>query len=548
MPAGEIPRRSFIDRDIFDRLGQANVTSAPLAGDEEFLRRVTLDLTGRIPDANDIRAFLADSSEAKRDAAIDRLLGSDEFVDRWTMWLGDLLQNTARLANAAVNRNAQGRNAFHAYIKDAIATGKSLRTIAVETISGSGNNYDPRNGAANYALGASTSMGPIQDTYDTMLVRTTTAFLGLGAYDCLLCHNGRGHLDQVNLWGSKQTRWQAQGMAAFFSRMSFKPSSPNNSFLVEDAASGAYDLNTDSGNRPPRTGAGSVTRVPPQYRDTENAPEDNWREAFAANLVQDPMFARNLANRLWKQLFAVALADPVDGLDPARLDPSNPPAAPWTLQVSHPALLEQLAAELKAGDFQLRPFLRTLVQSSAYQLSSRVGGEFNEGTTPLFSRHYARRLEGEEVHDAIAKATGVPGSYTVAGWNDRVQWAVQLPEPVEPASDAPARNFMDTFLRGDRDTAERGQDGSIQQELALMNDNFVIGRLASRSPKLTAIAAMENGEAVDELFLTFLSRRPTGPERAAAETVLAGSGAARTSAIQDLAWACVNKVEFLYSY
>src|SRR5262245_2625916 len=88
----------------------------------------------------------------------------------------------------------------------------------------------------------------------------------------------------------------------------------------------------------------------------------------------------------------------------------RPPPDPWTFQATHPLLLEKLAAELEKGEFHLRPFLRTLVQSSAYQLSSRVSGVWTEGSVPLFARHYARRMEAEEVHDAIAKASGMTGS------------------------------------------------------------------------------------------------------------------------------------------
>ena len=179
------------------------------------------------------------------------------------------------------------------------------------------------------------------------------------------------------------------------------------------------------------------TSVNPAYRDTMAAPDgDDWRGAFAASLVQDPMFARNLANRLWKQMFGLPLADPVDGLDPARLDLAASPPEPWGFQATHPELLEKLAAELTKQDFRLRPFLRTLVQSSAYQLSSLVTGEWSEPGVPLFARHYPRRLLGEEVHDAITKATGALPSYTAQGL-DSVQWAMQLPDTSEPRNNAP---------------------------------------------------------------------------------------------------------------
>ena len=104
------------------------------------------------------------------------------------------------------------------------------------------------------------------------------------------------------------------------------------------------------------------------------------------------MFARNMANRVWKQMFGLGLVDPVDSLDPARLDPANPPADPWTLQATHPELLEKLSAEFGKQNFGLRAFLKTIAQSTAYQLSSRYDGEWKEDYVVLFARHYARRM------------------------------------------------------------------------------------------------------------------------------------------------------------
>jgi hypothetical protein len=579
--ASSVPRRNFIDQEIFGKLTDLGVASAPISADSEFLRRIHLDLTGRIPDSSTIRSFLADASPDKRDVMIDRLLASPEYIDRWTLWMGDLLQNTSTLTTAASNRGPRGRNAFYAYIKDAVAQDKSFRTIAAEVITGTGNTFDDASGAADFPLGASTSMGPVQDTYDTMLVKTATMFLGLSSYDCLLCHNGRGHLDQLNLWAKGRSRIEAESMAAFFSRMMFTPA-PQNSMNVSDAADGSYLLNTDSGNRPARVGLGGITALTPVYRETGATPTDgNWRAAFAQNMVKDPMFARNLANRIWKQMFGLALVDPVDSLDPSRLDLENPPPDPWSLQATHPVLLEKLAGSLVSQDFRLKSFLRTIVQSSAYQLSSGYGDDWNDSYVTLFARHYARRMDGEEVHDVIASTTGLPGSYTIAGWPAPVQWAMQLPEPVEPSNpaDAAVNRFLNTFLRGDRDTQDRSQAGSIQQQLSLMNDPFVLNRLkVARSAKLQAIASLpSDSDVAGELYLTFLSRLPSDSERAYVISLLqkvgSGSGdtsfhpppdtdpgrfplikasasspATRGAAVEDLAWMCVNKVEFLFSH
>ena len=158
-----MPRRNFIDVEIFDRLVAENVLSAPISSDEEFLHRITLDLAGRIPDAAEVRAFLADTAADKRGVVIDKLLNSAEFVDKWSQWLGDLLQNSSN-APAVATRGQVARNAYNNYIRASIADGKSLRDIAYETVAGKGNSNEGF-GFSNFVLNGRTN-GPIQDTYD----------------------------------------------------------------------------------------------------------------------------------------------------------------------------------------------------------------------------------------------------------------------------------------------------------------------------------------------------------------------------------------------
>src|SRR5207253_8517815 len=131
--------------------------------------------------------------------------------------------------------------------------------------------------------------------------------------------------------------------------------------------------------------------------------------------------------------------------------------------------------------------------------------------------------EGEEVHDAIVKATAALPAYTVQYWDNKVAWAMQLPEPVEPRSDGTANNFMNNFFRGNRDNQQRSQSGSIQQQLYLMNDSFVTNRVkVAASPKLKAMTAIaKDSDLIDEVFLTFLSRYPTDYERSKALPFLA---------------------------
>lgn len=558
--AATVPRRNFIDEQIFDRLMREGIPAARLSTDEEFLRRVTLDLTGRIPSPDDIRNFAADTRPDKRDRTIDALLFSTEFADKWTTWFGDLFQNNQTASN--VNLSVAGRNAFFNWIRKSIYSEKSIKDIAYEAVVGGGNNFRDDTATANFYTKARTPGGPAQDTYDGMLFRTASAFLGMAYYDCVLCHDGRGHLDALSVWGKATTRTDAQRMAAFFSRTRLaQPYQADrtdylfNSFEVSDVVAGQYDLNTNFGNRPNRVPiAGTVRNLQPEYRETGAKPSagENWRGAFADNMIKDPMFARNFANRLWKAMFNLGLVDPVDTLDPARLDPKQTPPAGWALQATHPELLERLAGFFVQSNYSLRETLRLIAQSSAYQLSSRYDGAWNLQYVPLFARHYARRLEGEEVHDAIQKATGVLGKYTVAEWLDTVSWAMQLPEPSEPRSAPAVANFMNAFLRGNRDTQQRNQSGSIQQQLALMNDTFVTNRIRmAASPNIQAAAKLPNKDVVEQMFLLFLSRKPSDKELATGVAFLdraASNANARNTAIEDLAWSCVNKVDFLFSY
>jgi hypothetical protein len=553
--AAEIPRRNFIDEEIFGALDVRGVPAASLTSDTEFLRRIYLDLTGQLPSPAEVRAFVDDPAPRKREILIDRLLYSGDFAHRWTMWMGDLVQNAATASN--VNIQLDGRNAFYVWLRGAVFGGKSYKDIAYELVSASGNTYDHATGGANYPFRSRTPMGPAQDTYDAMLARTASAFLGVAYYDCLLCHDGRRRLDQISLWAGRVTRLEAQLMAAFFSRQRLAGTGAQrgdfyfNSVNVSDAATGNYALNTNFGNRPNRTPVGTLRNLTPEYRNGEQPLNGiSWRESFAHHMAQDRLFSINAVNRIWKHFFGLGLVDPVDTLDPARLDPSNPPPAPWALQATHPALLVRLADAFVAMNYDMRAFIKLLAESSAYQLSARYPGEWKYEYIPLFARHYPRRLEGEEIHDAIVKATGVPARYTLQGL-DPVERAIELPEPAEPRSNGAARAFMDTFFRGNRDTQARTQSGSILQQIALMNDVFVLNRIrVTASPRLQEAARLSNEAALDEIFLLFLSRKPTAEERARGLAVLSRgtTAAARNAAIEDLAWVCINKVEFLFSY
>lgn len=554
-----LPPKNFVDNAIFGKLAEVGVRSARLSSDEEFVRRIYLDLTGRIPTPDQARAFFADTNENKRAALIDSLLYSENFTLKWTMWFGDLIQNAQTNSYRSLP-SVDTRNAFHGWILAGIAENKSLKDIVFELIVGKGNSNVPGpSAAASWMHRWRTPGGPIEDTYDTMFAKSATFFMGMSHYDCIVCHDGRGHLEQLSLWGRRATRLEAYQMSAYFSRVRFADRNRNaaalpNSVDVSDAATGSYNMNTSYGNRPRRAPIGAMRSATPAWRNGEAEPlSGDWRAMFASRITSDRMFARNFANRIWKAIFNMGLVEPLDQLDPARLDPKNPPPNEWKLQATHPELLERLADELVDNNFNLREFIKRLVESNAYQLASGYDDEWKLEYVPLFARHYARRMEGEEVHDAIQIATGVLGSYTIGGWADRANWAMQFPEPVEPRSNGNVATFLNLFLRGNRDNQGRSQDATILQQLNLMNNTFVTQKAkVNASAVLRAIAQMTSQEAMaEELFLRFLSRLPSDYEKEKSVAFLKKAGtaqAAKNTAVEDMAWTLMNKQEFIFSY
>jgi len=551
---------NYIDEFIFRRMNADSVPHAALSTDAEFLRRVTLDLTGRIPTIDNVRAFLDDKNPDKRATLIITLLSSPEFVDKWTMYYGDLLRNTS--ADSNITRYAEGRNAFYTSIRDFVANRMPYDVFVKNLLTATGSTWS--NGAGNWEVGAFTPMGPIQDTYDALASRAGSEFLGLANMDCLLCHSGAHHLESVNLWASKATREQAWGMAAFFSRYRFTRSANQSTtgslyyWTISEAGSGEYRLNTTAGNRKPRTPLPDGSQlIKPRYMFSNDPPQGStYRETFANYLVKDRQFARASVNYLWKEMMGLGIVEPADQFDPARLVPGTPLPPGWTVQPSHPELLEALTDDFIAGGFDIRHILGVIANSRAYQLSSRFDGEWQEGYTPYFARKYIRRLTAEEVHDGIARATGVPGSYTVQGIATPVEWAMQLPETQgpnnagEPRSNAAVAAFLNFFLRGNRDQNPRSGEATIFQALNMMNNSFVLTRIRNSNhsdavSRLLSDSSLSDAAVVQELYLRTLGRYPTSSELGVALKFMAGD---RIGGTENLAWVLLNKIDFLYNY
>jgi hypothetical protein len=548
-PPQSFTPRNFIDTEIFGKMMKDNVRWTTPSTDEEFLRRVTLDITGATPDTETVKAFVADTSAGKRDVLIEKLLASDAYADKWTMWLGDLVQNVAFAQNS--NEFATARNLYYKYLHDSMAAGKPYDQIVREIVAGAGDSFVT--GQPAYWVRLLQNNGPIQDTYDNLSAATGQQFLGLPLV-CLSCHSGLGHLEQVNSSLAKRTRSEFWGNAAFFARTSTQvvASGPTGvDYLITDLSTGSYRLNTTIGNKTPRQPAsGQSDIVDPKFFLTGEAPQagETRRQAYARILTANPQFARATVNYVWKAIFGVGIVEPADSFDLLRQDPATLPAGA-TLQPTHPQLLAQLASSFVAGGYDLRALIRTIVQSNAYQLSSRyTAGQWSEAWTPYYARHYPRRLMAEEVLDAVFKATNVgPGtSMSVSNATpSNVPRAMMLPDPTEGGS---FRVFLNSFERGNRDDDLRTTDGSIVQGLSMMNDTTVINRIhasAAGSTVQTLVKTNDPNAIVEGLYLATLSRYPTDAERAQAVTYLRSGDLAKKT--EDLQFALFNKVEFLFN-
>ncbi|MBM3761301.1 MAG: DUF1553 domain-containing protein [Acidobacteria bacterium] len=562
---------SPIDIAVFGELQKRGIAPAEKTNDFEFARRVTLDLTGRVPSYDALIQFTSGQSPNKRAELVDRLLNSPEYVDKWTMYFGDLYRNTQN-SDVTPRFNA-GRNAFYRWIKASLEANKPYNVMATELIaSKSRNSFE--DGTANFLIGSDTNGGPNQDDYDQMAADVNAAFLGMGHVNCVLCHNGRGHLEELSLWGRNAKRSDAWGTASFFSRTSFaaiRPDPQTNPnlryYALNDVGRTDYGLNTTTGNRPARQpidGLGAT--APPRYMFTGQRPNngENYRDALARFVTNDFQFARATVNYMWAALMGRGLVEPLDQFDPARLDPDNPPSGTWALQPSHPALLNTLADQFRANNYDLKWLMRTIVNSETYQLSSRYAGEWNPTYESTFARKLVRRLMAEEIHDAMSTTSNILPTYNILEpsgplYTNRdtrpVRFAMQLPETGnQPDGNGAARDFLNSFTRGNRLDDDRKSDGSAIQALSLMNDAFVMTRIRSsntggQQSLLNRFINMADTQLVNQLYLTVLSRYPSQAEADIAIATLRGtSGTTRTQRGENLLWSLYNKVDFIYNY
>lgn len=498
------PRQNFIDEHVYRKLADLNIPPSPQVDDAGFLRRVSLDLAGLLPEPAEVRAFLARSAELRRShgsegaqrartEVIDALLASPEYGDYWaTRWAGLLLIDRDPLF-------PKGAYAYDRWLRDSFRDNLPLDEFARRLVTAAGETY--RTGPANFYRALATP--PEQAKAISQL------FLGV-RLDCAQCHH-----HPSERWGQDDF----YSFAAYFARVRRKGSREFEQ-VIFNAPSGEVEH--------PKSGL-AMTPRPPGEPDAP-AVTGERRAALAAWITDpsNPFFARAMVNRYWGLLMGPGIVEPVDDF---RV--TNP--------ASNEPLLDALAKSFVAANFDVKKLLRAITASAAYQRSSEAAPG-NSGDSRNYSRFQRRRLIAEVLLDAVSQVTGVeeayrghpPGTRAVQMWDNKL--------PVE---------FLDVFGRPARLSVcecDRPVDGSVTQLLHLMNSPAIHGRLTSdegTAARLTREAG-SIGEIVDDAFLLALGRPPRPSERAAGLAAM-GRGKPR-QAVEDLLWALINSPEFFHNH
>src|SRR5436309_11553437 len=412
-----IPRKNFVDELIFGRIERDNIPHAPLAGDEEFLRRVYVDAIGFLPTPEKIRSFVADADPNKRDKVIDSLIGTEEFADQWAYYYGELFRTRAA--------------SFHYWTKTWLKVDRSYADVFADMVTPTTKNgrglptamtlYDAV-GQTAARDGAFTDRNNYRglnrlDWVDGITTEVGRVFLGI-SIECFSCHNGAGHTDSFNMFLGSRKRSDFWQQAAFFGRLRNIGSSDGSgrNFYGEQAQyddlAPGYNTGDDWPYYTPAEG-----RFPRDGKSYEPAfimtgekpkPGEDPRKALGRILPSHIQFSRAAVNNIWAKLMVVGIVEPVDGFDPMRLDPKNPPPKPWTLQPANPELLQALAEDFKANNYSIQHVIKTIMKSNEYQLSTSYRGEFKGAYIPYYARRFVRVLTPVEAVDLVAEATDAP--------------------------------------------------------------------------------------------------------------------------------------------
>jgi len=489
--ASRLPHFNFIDELVDKKLAKLNVSPSELCDDAEFLRRITLDLTGTLPTADAARKFLADTSKKKRAKLVEALLNTPEFADLWAMRWADLL----RVERAALgHERAYG---YYKWIRDSVAENKPFDQFARELVTAEGPTSEV--GAANFYR-VVTRPGDMAGTLSQV-------FLGV-RIGCAECHH-----HPFDRWGQADY----YGMVGFFAPVSARG----------DAVLSTGDPVTSH----PRTKKPVFTHAL-GVAMPEADPKGDRRLVLANWMTNpdNPFFARNLSNRVWAWMLGAGIVEPVDDVRA-----TNPP--------SNPELLDALAKFAIDNKYDVKRLIALVAASRVYQTSSRPN-ETNEKDERNFSRGLFKRPDAEVLLDMVCQATGVAEKFT---GSPGVSRAVQL-------WDSKARHdFLKLFGRPVRATAcecERTREPSVAQVLNLLNSPDMQAKLSHEAGAVARLVREQKDDAklVEELYLTFFARLPSSEDLKVATEHLRKRSATRRQAAEDLAWAMLNSTEFVFNH
>jgi hypothetical protein len=506
------PTKNFIDQHVFANLKQLGIPPSPVCDDATFLRRVTLDIAGRLPTTAEAEAFLASKDPAKRDQLVDALLTSPDYADffanKWTALLKNKRDDT---------KDITANFAFHSWVRDSLLANKPYDRLVRELLAATGTIAD--NPPVAWYKRVKQPTEQLEDV--------AQLFLGV-RMQCAQCHH-----HPFERW----SQHDYYSMAAFFSQIGRKPTATAGEDVIFHKRGVAQTENKKTRQPVKPAGLGDPT--------LEIPPDDDPRLRLADWMgdKRNPFFAKSLVNRYWKHFFKRGLIEPEDDIRD-----TNPP--------SNPELLDALARHFVDSGFDLRAVVRAIAQSSAYQLSA-TPNQHNGVDRQNFSRFYPRRLPAEVLLDAVDQFTGARTDFADLPPGTR---AVALPDNSYNRSSP----FLKVFGRPEGASVcecERASSASLAQSLHLMNAADVKAKLATSGGRAERLAKPGKPEAekLRELYLAAFAREPQSHEQSVAEEYLAKpredaagkplpSEQARRLAYEDLLWALINTKEFLYNH
>jgi hypothetical protein len=501
-----------IDEYTAARWAAAKVEPAPPADDAEFLRRVSLELTGRIPSVAEARAFLKDKSPDKRQRLVERLLASPRYVAHFTnVWRALLLPEAS--ASFQTRFIVPG---FEAWLRKHLAKDTGYDQMVRELLT---TPIGPQTMQGLYTFqgqGEPTAIGfyVAKDAKpENLAASTARLFLGL-RLECAQCHN-----HPFASW----KREQFWSYAAFFAG-------------IEGQRQGEISIpSKDVVDRKSIAIPGTKRTVEASYLDG-SAPQ--WKDKAGARAVladwmtapDNPYFARAAVNRMWAYFFGTGLVDPVDEMAGG----DHPP--------SHPELLDELARQFAANHYDLKYLIRAITASRAYQLTSR-GTHPGQDDPRLFARTPVKGLSPEQLFDSLAQATGYQDP-TIGNPYAAFQFG----------GNSPRTEFLTKFAQSGNKAPEA--QTSILQALALMNGKFIADATSvERSETFAAVVDapfLDTRGQIETLYLATLSRFPTPREMARMVQYVEGGPQGETQshdkALADVFWVLLNSGEFILNH